>query len=277
MLPIKELKDLEKQKLRAHEAADNLIELLQRKSTWSFMEPLFTKRRAEVLELNCGSGDDTFWMASYCYSITATDQSGELITLAESKKILKGVKNVAFEECGLFDLRKKLLGQQYDFIYSGCGGLNYYNEPELETLSKDFAELLYPGGKMLVVVKGKYCLWETLYFLKKLKLVNALKRWDNKAVHENVDEGMVERWYYSVKNLEKIFRPHFSLVGANSIGVATPPAFMNDYFKHKQSRLNRLNQIDNLLTRFNILSNFGDFTMLTFERKDSLKNKKSQG
>jgi ubiquinone/menaquinone biosynthesis C-methylase UbiE len=247
------------------------IGAMQRNRVWRCLEKTLKNRKAEVLEINCGTGEDALWLAQKCYSVTATDVAGGMITVAESKKIIAGINNVEFKTLDFFKLHKSLQPQQFDFIFSDFGGLNCVNEPELEHLSKDFAKLLYPGGKIIMVVMGKYCLWETLYFLLKFKFGKALRRWDNKGVHTKIEEEEFETWFYSVRSLNKIFSPHFKLIDAKPIAVAVPPSYMQNYFDKKPKWLNRFNKWDNFLTRFKWLSNFSDHLILTFELKKPLQ------
>lgn len=243
------------------------IGTMQRNRVWHYLEKTLENRKAELLEINCGTGEDALWLAQKCYSVTATDVAGSMITVAESKRLIAGIKNVKFKTLDFFKLHKNLSAQQYDFIFSNFGGLNCVNEPELEHLSKDFASLLYPGGKMVIVVMGKYCIWETFYFLVKFKIAKALRRWDNKGVHTKIEEEEFETWFYSVKALKKIFSGHFKLIDAKPVAVAVPPSYLQNYFDKKPAQLIRLNKWDNILTRWKWLSNFSDHLILTFELK----------
>lgn len=243
------------------------IGLMQRKRVWNYLGNTLKNRKAEVLEINCGTGEDALWLAKKCYSVTATDVAGGMITVAESKRIIAGINNVQFKTIDFFNLHKTLKPQQFDFIFSDFGGLNCVNEPELEHLSKDFAKLLYPGGKIVMVVMGKYCLWETAYFLLKFKLGKALRRWDNKGVHTKIEEEEFETWFYSLSGLKKIFAPHFKLTDAKPIALAVPPSYMQNYFDKRPKLLQRLNRWDKFLTRWSWLSNFSDHLVLTFELK----------
>lgn len=243
------------------------IGTMQRQRVWNYLENILKNRKAEVLEINCGTGEDALWLAQKCYSVTATDVAGGMITVAESKRIIAGIKNVQFKTLDFFKLHKSLQPQQFDFLFSDFGGLNCVNEPELEHLSKDFARLLYPGGKMVMVVMGKYCLWETCYYFLKFKFAKALRRWDNKGVQTKIEEEVFETWFYSVSGLKKIFSEHFKLIDAKPIAVFVPPSYMQNYFDKKPKLLNRFNYLDNFFTRFKWLSNFSDHLILTFELK----------
>jgi ubiquinone/menaquinone biosynthesis C-methylase UbiE len=243
------------------------IGAMQRKRVWNYIEVLLKNRKAEVLEINCGTGEDALWLAQNCYSVTATDVAGSMITVAESKKIIAGINNINFKTIDFFNLHKNLQPQQFDFIFSNFGGLNCVNEAELVHLSKDFAKLLYPGGKMAIVVMGKYCLWETMYFMLKFKFAKALRRWDNKGVYTKIEDEEFETWFYSVGGLKKIFSEHFKLIDSKPIAVAVPPSYMQNYFDKKPKLLTRFNKWDNFLTRFKWLSSFSDHLILTFELK----------
>jgi ubiquinone/menaquinone biosynthesis C-methylase UbiE len=243
------------------------IGTMQRLRVWNYLENKLKNRKAEVLEINCGTGEDAIWLSNKCYSVLATDAAGSMTTVAESKRIIAGINNVTFRTIDFFNLHKSLNPQQFDFIFSDFGGLNCVNEPELEHLSKDFAKLLYPGGKLIMVVMGKYCLWETIYFLLKFKIGKALRRWDNKGVHTKIEEEEFETWFYSVRGLKKIFSAHFKLVDVKPIAVAVPPSYLQNYFNKKPNWLQRFNSWDNVLTRFKILSNLSDHLILTFELK----------
>jgi ubiquinone/menaquinone biosynthesis C-methylase UbiE len=241
---------------------------MQRQRVWNYLEQILKTRKADVLEINCGTGEDALWLSKHCYSVTATDLAGSMITVAESKKIIAGVQNVSFKTVDFFNLHKTLAPQQYDFIFSNFGGLNCANEPELELLTKDFAKLLYPGGKIVMVVMGKYCLWETLYFMMKFKFGKALRRWDNKGVHTIIEEEEFETWYYSIGSLKKIFAPYFTLTDMKPIAFAVPPSYMQPFFNRKPNWLARLNKWDSFFSKWRLLANFSDHLVLTFELKN---------
>jgi hypothetical protein len=58
---------------------------------------------------------------------------------------------------------------------------------------------------------------------------------------------------------------------AKPIALAVPPSYLQNYFDKKPKWLQRFNRWDNILTRFNFLSNFSDHLVLTFELKKPLE------
>jgi ubiquinone/menaquinone biosynthesis C-methylase UbiE len=244
---------------------------LQRNRVWNYLEQILKNRKAELLEINCGTGEDALWLSNKCYSVLGTDTAGGMVAVAESKRLIQNKKNVTFRTLNFFQLKTALEPQQFDFILSNFGGLNCINELEMEHLSNHFSSLLYPGGKMVIVVMGKYCLWETAYFLFKLKLGKALRRWDNKAVDTMIGEDEFETWFYSVNDLKKIFEKNFKLIDTKPIAFAVPPSYLENYFTKKPKLLKWLNQVDNVFTKWNFLSNFSDHLILTFEVNNPIK------
>ncbi|MCC6251589.1 MAG: class I SAM-dependent methyltransferase [Bacteroidia bacterium] len=244
------------------------IEDMQRNRVRQYLEKILEKRKPDVLELNCGSGKDSLWLAKKSYSVTAVDASEQDIIVAETKKIIAGIRNLEFKALDFFKLHKELAPQQFDFVISNFGGLNTLNEPELKVVSNIMSRLLYPGGKMIVVMKGKYCLWETFYFMLKFKMNRALQRWDNKEILFYDEDNDYGNWFYSTTALKEIFAPRFAMVDVKPIAVAVPPTFMQNYFNKKPQWLKRLNKLDMFLTRFKWLSNYSDHLIITFELKD---------
>lgn len=247
------------------------IGTMQRNRVWHYLENLLKNRKAEILEINCGTGEDALWLSQKCYQVVATDVAGSMITVAESKRIIAGAKNVHFKTIDFFKLKQTLAPQQFDFIFSDFGGLNCVNEPELELLSKDFASLLYPGGKLVIVLMGKYCLWETCYFIAKFKLLKALRRWDNKGVQTTIEGEEFETWFYSVGAIKKLFSEHFKLIDVKPIAFAVPPSYLQNYFDKKPGLLERLNRWDRVFTKWRWLANFSDHLIITLELKKPIE------
>lgn len=245
----------------------NAIAQLQRQRVWDYMSKLLANRKPELLEINCGMGDDALWLSNKCYTVTAADISGSMIAVAEGKRILQQVNNVTFRTLDSFNLFDTLGPQQYDFIFSGFGGLNAVNELELECLSAEFAKMLYPGGKISMVLMGKYCMWETLYYTAKLKWLKALRRWDNKSVPTTIEEEEFETWYHSVQTIKRIMSKEFEIVNVKPIAFAVPPFYMHNYFDSKPKRLLLLNKVDNLFLKWSFLSNFSDHFIITLQLK----------
>src|SRR4030095_16876991 len=79
---------------------ESLIGREQRHVTRHWLQKfLQKKKKLDILEINCGTGEDALWLASLGHTVVATDQSAEMIFEAEKKLSVSGRKNVRFISC----------------------------------------------------------------------------------------------------------------------------------------------------------------------------------
>ncbi len=64
----------------------------------------------------------------------------------------------------------------FDLVFSNFGGLNCLSLQQLSALAPHIDTALKPGGYFVAVVMGRFCWWETLYFLLKGKWASAFRR-----------------------------------------------------------------------------------------------------
>lgn len=201
------------------------------------------KAAGMVLELNCGTGEDAVWLAKQGYRILATDISLEMIAIAENKARRAGVgKRIRTQTCSFAEVGK--LEGPFDLVFSNFGGLNCVPPEELKKLSLDLQKLVAPGGLFVAVAMSRFCWWETLYFLLKIKPREAFRRWSRKPVQARLDEKTtVPTWYYSPVEI----RRHFSDFQAKRIlpvGFWLPPSYLNPFFEKRPRLLALLNFLE---------------------------------
>src|ERR1700754_863862 len=93
--------------------------LISRKWLQPFLE---NKTGLQILEINCGTGDDAYWMAQQGHHVIATDQSPEMIKQAQQKTTTPN--NPVFYTCAFDSLIKIFPQQQFDLVFSNFAGLN---------------------------------------------------------------------------------------------------------------------------------------------------------
>src|SRR5690606_5912491 len=108
----------------------------------------------------------------------------------------------------------------FDLVFSNFGGLNCISPIELKAVSEKLVSLLKPNGRLVIVLMGRKCLWETAYFLFKMKRKEAIRRRSAGPVTANIDNKSTQlTWYYSPKELQETFAPHFSLKALHPVGL----------------------------------------------------------
>ncbi len=189
---------------------------IQRQNIHTFVShQLQGKTDLDVLEINCGTGEDLLFLCKYG-KVTATDVSPKMLHQAEAKLAKNEV------EFTIWDLNKPPAFQKkFDLIFSNFGGLNCITPERLIELNKEFRNLLDPGGLMILTFMHSWSLMEFLYFFNKLMWKKAVRRLSKKAKYHDLDI-----YYYSAKEVKKIFAD-FHLEEKYATGSLLSGAYMN--------------------------------------------------
>lgn len=105
-------------------------------------------KNGNVLELGCGSGNDSLWFLKNNFNVTAIDISRKAIFLAKEKN--KNYSNIEFIEGDILD---SIPNKKYDIIYDrGClhGNKDIFNK-----IFKIFYDKLINNGKV-IILSGNY-------------------------------------------------------------------------------------------------------------------------
>lgn len=243
----------------------------QRIRVYHFLERLLPRNKTlQILEINCGTGEDASWLSRKGHNIIATDASEKMIEVANSKFEIRPVPyssgNLKFEKCSFNQLKEKYYKQNFDLIFSNFGGLNCVDENELKKLSENFSFLLKPKGKFIAVVMGKKCLWEVFYFMLKFNFTKAFRRFSKNGVNAQIGNTIQKTFYYSPAGLSKIFSKDFRLVKKRPVSLFIPPSYFEPFFKDKKKVFKILEYTERILS-FSFLSNFADHYLIAFEKK----------
>ncbi|MBC8047852.1 MAG: methyltransferase domain-containing protein [Fimbriimonadaceae bacterium] len=233
---------------------------LQRDIVWKYLDKQNITGK-NILEINCGTGEDAVYLSKKGNHVTATDVSEQMLQAAQHKFI----KNNLTVESFIWDLNKPfpLPAKKYDLIFSNFGGLNCLSPEALKKLSLEFNQLLNADGRLIFVVMGRFCLWETFYFLFKGKFKSAFRRLSKEPVKAKLnDNTFVDTWYYSAKELNHIFSEHFKYINKKPVGVFIPPSYMENYFKNEKTRMKILMQTEKSIGGLKFLAPLSDHFLI---------------
>ncbi len=135
-------------------------------------------KNKEVLDLNCGTGNDFSFFLSNGYKIIGTDGSAGMLNKCYEKfkdkiengqitlyqTMMQSLDNSSFKE------------KQFDLIYSITGGYSYIDDDLLLKVNQTLSNYLKKGGYLITAHLTPFCLGETLYYLKNLKFRASLLR-----------------------------------------------------------------------------------------------------
>jgi Methylase involved in ubiquinone/menaquinone biosynthesis len=205
---------------------------------------------AKVMEINAGTGEDALWMAARGCSVLATDASEQMVAVAKSK-VARWAKEFPlcpvpeFRVCSFSQLAD-LQESGFDVVFSNFGGINCASPGELAELGAAIATKLKPGGQLVCVAMGRFCAWESFYFLTKGSWGEAFRRMRRGSVEANAGSGnRVHTWYYGPGEL----RRHLNLPGSRTpwlrpIGFWLPPSYLGRFFAKRPAMLRFLNFLE---------------------------------
>jgi ubiquinone/menaquinone biosynthesis C-methylase UbiE len=234
---------------------------LQRDRVWRFIaRNISFKTHPEVLELNCGTGEDARWLISNGFNVTATDLSNEMVHVAKEKLDNKAI---VFQS-DIKEVATKLNNKKFDLIFSDFGGLNCLDAAALKEMSAVFSGLLNPGGRLIFVLMSRNCKWEQWYFKRKNDLHNAYRRQSMEGVEAIIFDTKFSTWYYSPEETVSFFSNHFKLLTHQPIGITLPPSYLDTYFKKHPFSLGMLNVLEKCFGSFSSLSDKADHYIIDF-------------
>lgn len=223
----------------------------------------YLKNPKNILEINCGTGEDAIWLANQNHKVVATDISSAMITVAKSKT---ENDNLNFEVADINSISEQFKNQKFDLLFSNFGGLNCLSTSELKLFFKNASTIISEKGKLVLVIMPKNTIWEQFYFLLKLDFKNAFRRKSDYA-NANVDGENVKTYYFNPKDVVLLSKENFDVVAIKPIGFFVPPSYLEPFFKNKKVILKILSFLENRIKNVSFLSKFADHYIITLQKR----------
>ncbi len=216
---------------------------LQRARVWNYLDSFLPNRPINILELNCGTGEDAIWFAKKGHKVLATDISENMVDVARLKVEQANLSDkITTGQLDINEIDKILTANKFDLVFSNFGGLNCLTDSELTVLSRRLKNLLTSTGRFVAVVMPDFCMTESLYFLSKFKFKEIFRRKKMQVV--NVDNNWVSAYYYHPKRFCGYFLNDFNFNKAVGVGLMIPPSYLNNFFRRKVNTLKFLNKLE---------------------------------
>ena len=220
----------------------------QRAAVWRRLGSVFTRGQT-VLELGCGTGEDAARLQRCGVAVVAIDSSPGMVSLARRRGIDATVRRIE-------DLR--LVEGMFDGAISNFGPLNCVRD--LRPVAEQLGRLVRSGGFLVFSIIGRFCLWETLYYLSRNDLSRAIRRWSGKGT---MSSDKVPIFYPSVAAIRRAFAPEFRLVSFAGIGCCIPPSYVKTIGPRL---LQMLETIDRAIAGTPLLRALSDHHLLVLQR-----------
>lgn len=243
--------------------SNSLIGRAQREAVrrYTFKKVYFFKK--DVLEVNCGTGEDALWLAKQGASVLATDVSQGMIEVAMRKS---DNESIEFKQIAAQNI-EGLAPRRFGAIFSNFGGLNCLSPEELKEFKNGCVKLQGHKDQIVLVIMGRKCLWERFYFgwMKKDK-ARAKRRSQKDGVEAVIGEKRSMVYYYSPKEIKELFVNEYWYVNTKPIGLFVPPSYLEFYFKRNKTLFHFLIFLDRIFS-FSFLSDHADHYIIFFEKK----------
>ena len=239
------------------------IGIAQRKQVWSRLIAAFPAG-SRILELNCGTGEDARFLALRGRSVVACDASQEMIEVAKRHNAREGgIANLTYLQFANEDIGQLLSKPAFDGAFSNFSGLNCVSD--LGPVARSLANLVQPGGRVLLCVWGRRCVAEMIWYLSHGERKKAFRRFSQNA-RATLGGITISLTYHKLRDIHCSFAPWFQLVSRSAVGLFVPPSYAGPWISPHKKLLAQFEWLDLLCAEWPILRDLGDHLLLEFVR-----------
>jgi SAM-dependent methyltransferase len=220
-----------------------------------------------LLELGCGTGEDTLALTALGHRIVAADPAPGMIAEAQVKLAAVGRTDaVTFVNKSAADLGADWpgLGLTVDGVFSNFAPLNC--ELSLRPVRQLLENALRPGGCFVGVVLPRVCPLEIALFLARGDPRTALRRF-RRAPVADVEGKQFAMRYYGASDFDRALGAKFRRVETRSLGLFLPPLSFGPAFARVPGLLKALAAVEDRTGGLPGLRRMGDHVLLAYERR----------
>lgn len=241
---------------------ESLIGRAQRNQVWKVLQQSF-RANDSILELNCGTGEDAFFLTAQGISVVGCDASKQMILRATYRLQQKHPRPILFYHLSTERIACLHPPTPFSGVFSNFSGLNCV--ADLAALAGNLVRLTAPGSKLLLCLSTRYCLFEILYYMLRGQPQKALRRCSGHT-QASIDGTPLTVYYPTLAQLRSNFAPYFQLRSVRGIGVAIPPSYVESWAQRHPRALHLLSRLETGVASLPLLRSTGDHMLLTFVR-----------
>ncbi|MBK8502379.1 MAG: methyltransferase domain-containing protein [Saprospiraceae bacterium] len=248
---------------------DTAVGVMQRKVVWNSLEMLLGSKKnpLNILELNCGTGEDAIFLSKKGHKVTATDLSKKMLSKAKEKASRENADSIEFMQLDLKCLDNLKRTNQFDLIFSNFGGFNCLNIDEINHLSKAVRKYLSTTGMLIFVLMPDRCLIEKIYAIFKRDRSLFFRR-DQSVQEIKMGIGKTLTWYHSPKSIATIFtKENYKAIYLRSVGFI--PSYFSIHAEKSPGLFRIVRLINYLAMRTSLLVRYSDHFLVAFTPNES--------
>lgn len=246
-----------------------VIGTAQRNVVWNYLEESLPKTgELNILELNCGTGEDALWFAKRGQKVLATDISEKMLEITQEKIIKAGLlSQIQTLQIDINKIDKVPIQEKFDLVFSNFGGMNCISFNEMGNLPSEIKKLLNPDGRLVMVIMPGFCFWETIYFLLKFDFRKAFRRFSDDGTIAKLNGNEIRTFYFSPGKMKKLFGQNFEVVTVKPVGFFIPPSYLDSFFSSKPKSFNILKKLEQSINGFGFLAGYSDHYLIDLQVK----------
>ena len=219
-----------------------------------------------LLEVGCGTGQDTLALAARGHGVVACDPSANMIATTRAR--IEGAGHgatVTFlcRGAALLGAEWPSLGLSVDGVFSNFGPLNC--ELSLEPVRLLLERALRPGGRFVGVVMPKLCPLEVAINLARGDLRTAFRRFQREPLAD-VEGVRFPIRYYGAGDFDRALGPAFRRIETRSLGLWLPPPRFGEALGAWPRLLGALAGIEDTFAGLPGVGRMGDHVILVYQR-----------
>jgi hypothetical protein len=160
--------------------------------------------------------------------------------------------------------------RRFDLIFSTTGGFAYLDDEQLVRVHRLLAEMLAPGGVMVIAHLTPFCVAESLYHLAHLRVGRAIQRWQRLVPVTVRDEHMMMR-LRSPRQLRQLLTGVVEIDRMAPLLACTPP-FQSGFVVPGSRALAALRAIERRTARISALAALADQVVCVARSRSSSAN-----
>jgi len=221
------------------------------------------KSGSTLLELNAGTGIDSFYFAEQGVRVVATDAAPGMIAQMEAKHRMHPDLPIEVQACSFLEL-DRLGERRFDHVFSNFGGLNC--TPHLDQVLHGIDRILLPGGTCTLVIMPRFSPWETMAFLKG-HFDLAARRWRKGGSSANVEGISFTCHYFSPHFVRQHLGASYDVVAQRALSLVVPPPHMERFPVRWPRLLHVLNGIEERIAHRWPFRNWGDHYLIQLRKR----------
>lgn len=222
---------------------------------------------ARLLEIGCGTGDIALRLAASGREIIATDISPAMIEAAERAAAGHPGRSRVIWRVAAAGRLQAAVDRPIDGAYSNFGPLNC--EPELGLVASTLASMLPPDAPFLCSVMNRWCAWELVLGLARLRPREATRRlgkgWRMARMSGAAGDAPSEIpvRYFTPREFARHFRPYFALQACAGYPVLIPPPYLAG---RRPAATQRFDRLERAVRSWPFFRSIGDHFLVVLRR-----------